>query len=75
MSAKVFSHLALDLVSVGNDLVERAILHNQRSGFLGANSRNARNVVGRISLKAIEIWNKLWRNTCIEIRHSLWRHN
>lgn len=45
MCAEVLAHLALDLVRMGNDLVEAAILHDEGRSLLGTYARHAGDVV------------------------------
>ena len=69
VSAQILAHLALDLVGMRDDLVERAVLHDQRRSLLGANAGNAGDVVGGVALEAVEVRHKFRRDAVVEVLH------
>ena len=72
---EVLAHLALDLVRMGDDLVQIAVLTDERTCLLGADTRHAGNVVRGIALEAVEIRNELRGNAVVEIIDTLRRHD
>ena len=75
MCPQVLAHLALDLVGMSDDLVEAAVLHDQGAGLLGADARDARDVVGRVALEAVEIRHELGGNPVVEVLDGLRGHD
>ena len=75
MRAEVLAHLALDLVRMGNDLVEVAVLHDERGRLLGANARHARDVVRGVAFEAVEVWHQVGRDAVVEVVDALGSHN
>ena len=63
--AQVFSHLALDLVGVCDDLIQAAVLRNKRARLFGADARHAGDVIGRITLQAIKVGHERRRDAVI----------
>ena len=75
MRAQVLAHLALDLVGMCDDLVQAAVLRDERARLFGADARHARNVVGSIALQAVKIGHERRCNAVIQVVHALGRHN
>ena len=75
MRAQVLAHLALNLVGVRDNLVQAAILRDERARLFGTDARHAGDVVGRVTLQAIKIGHERRRNAVIQIVHALGRHN
>ena len=73
--AQVFSHLALDLVSMRDDLVKAAVLRDERTRLFGADARYAGNVVRRIALQTVKIGHERRRDAVIQVVHALGRHD
>ena len=73
--AQVLAHLALNLVGVRDNLVQAAILRDERARLFGTDARHAGDVVGRVTLQAIKIGHERRRNAVIQIVHALGRHN
>ena len=72
---QVLAHLALDLVSMRNDLVQAAVLRDERARLFGADARYAGNVVRRIALQTVKIGHERRRNAVIQVVHALGRHD
>ena len=75
MRAQVLAHLALDLVGMCDDLVQAAVLRDERARLFGADARHAGNVVGSIALQAVKIGHERRCNAVIQVVHALGRHN
>ena len=75
VGAQVLAHLALDLVGVGDDLVERAVLADEGARLLGADAGHAGDVVGRVALEAVEVWHELGRDAVVEVVDALGGHD
>ena len=75
MGAEVLAHLALDLVGVRDDLVERAVLHDEGGRLLGADAGNAGDVVGGVALETVEVGHELGPDAVIEVVHALGGHD
>ena len=75
VGAQVLAHLALDLVGVRDDLVEAAVLHDERGGLLGADARHAGDVVGGVALEAVEVRHELGRDAVVEVLDRRWVHD
>ena len=73
--AEVLAHLALDLVRVGNDLVEVTVLHDERGSLLGTNTRHARDVVRGVALEAVEVWHQVGGDAVVEVVDALGSHD
>jgi diadenosine tetraphosphatase ApaH/serine/threonine PP2A family protein phosphatase len=72
---QILARLAPDLVGMGNDLVERAILADERGGLLGADARHARDVVRGVPLEAIEVRHERGGDAVVEVLHARWVHD
>ena len=72
---QVLAHLALDLVSMRDDLVQAAVLRDECARLFGADARYAGNVVRRIALQTVKIGHERRRNAVIQVIHALGRHN
>ena len=55
MLAQVLAHLALDVVRILEDGLERAVLGDEVCGLLGADARHTGDIVGGIALEAEEV--------------------
>ncbi len=75
MRSQVLAHLALNLIGMGNNLVEAAILGNKRACFLRTNARNAWNIVRSVSFESIEVRYQVRRNAVIQIIHTFGGHD
>ena len=75
MGAEVLAHLALDLIRMGNDLVEVAVLHDEGGGLLGTNARHAWDVVGGVTLEAVEVRHEVGRDAVVEVIDALGSHD
>ena len=73
--AQVFAHLALDLVSMRDDLVQAAVLRDERARLFGADARYTGNIVRRIALQTVKIGHERRRDAVIQIIHALRCHN
>ena len=62
MRAQVLAHLALDLVGMGNNLVQAAVPGDQCARLFGADARHAGNVIGRVALETVEIGYEIGRD-------------
>ena len=63
--AQVLAHLALNLVGVRDNLVQAAVLRNERTRLFGADARHAGDVIGGVTLQAIKIGHERRRNAVI----------
>ena len=72
---QVLAHLALDLVSMRDDLVQAAVLRDERTRLFGADARYARNIVRRIALQTVKIGHERRRDAVIQVIHALGRHD
>ena len=75
MRTQVFSHLALNLIGVCDNLVQATVLRNERARLFGADARYAGNIVRRIALQTIKIGHERRRNAVIQVVHALGRHD
>ena len=75
VGTKVLAHLALDLVGMGNDLVEATVAHDERRRLLRADPRDAGDIVRRVALEAVEVRHEPGRNAVVEVIHALGRHD
>ena len=73
--AEVLAHLALDLVRMSDDLVQIAVLTDERTCLLGTDARHARDVVRGIALEAVEIRNEVRGDAVVEVIDALRRHD
>ena len=60
---------------MGYDLIEVAVLHDEGGRLLGANAGHAGDVVGGVSLEAVEVRHQLGRDAVVEVVHALRRHD
>ncbi|VWM25142.1 Uncharacterised protein [Collinsella intestinalis] len=65
MGAQILAHLALDLVGMGDDLVEVAVLRNEGTRLLGADAGHAGDIVGRVALEAVKVGDELGRDAVV----------
>ena len=72
---QVLAHLALDLVSMRDDLVQATVLRNERARLFGADARHAGDVIGRVALQTIKVGHERRRDAVIQIDHALGRHD
>ena len=75
MRSEVLTHLALNLVGVGDHLVETAILRDECARLLGTDARHAGDVIGAIALESIEIGHEGGSDSVIEVVYALRRHD
>ena len=75
MGAQALAHLALDLVGMRNDLVERAVLHDEGARLLGTDARHAGDVVRGVALEAVEVGHELGRDAVVEVVDALGCHD
>jgi len=75
VGAEVLAHLALDLVGMGDDLVERTVLHDEGRRLLGPDARHARDVVGAVTLETVEVGHEVGPDAVVEVVHALGRHD
>ena len=72
---QVLAHLALDLVGVRDDLVQAAVLVDERAGLLGTDARHAGDVVGAVALETVEVRHERRGDAMVEVFHALGRHD
>ena len=75
MRAQVLAHLAANLVGMGDDLVQAAVLADERARLFGTDAGNAGDVVGRVALESVEIGHELGCDSVVEVVDALGRHD
>ena len=58
-----------------DDLVQAAVLCDERTRLFGTDARHAGDVVGRVALQTIKVGHERRRNAVIQVIHALGRHN
>ena len=67
MGTEVLAHLALDLVGMGDDLIEAAVLRDERRRLLGTDPRDAGDIIRRVTLEAVEVRHEPGRDAVVEV--------